>query len=144
MNCVFCTDLKVKNITIIENDLAFAFLTITPIIPGHVLICPKRHIQYLEDATLEEREAIEELRNSIKVSLKKSFGAQGFNYAWNEERIGGQSIPHFHLHIIPRKEGDVGVYNYEPREFLYRPGPRVVATPTEELIEITNLLRRNL
>lgn len=144
MNCPFCTDSEVKNRTIIENDLAFAFPTITPIVPGHILVCPKRHVQYYEDFTREEREAIEELRNKIKSALKKSFGATGFNYAWNEEKIGGQSVPHFHLHIVPRKESDAGVYQYEPREFLYRPGPRTVATPEEELQEVVELIKKAL
>lgn len=144
MNCPFCTDPEVKNRTIIENDLAFAFPTITPIIPGHILICPKRHIQYLEDLIPEEREAIEELRYKIKKTLKKVFDAQGFNCAWNEEKIGGQSVPHFHLHIVPRKEGDDGVYEYEPREFLYRPGSRTVATPPEELSEVVELIKKAL
>jgi histidine triad (HIT) family protein len=144
MDCPFCTDPEVKNRTIIENDLAFAFPTITPIVPGHILICPKRHIQYIEDSTPEEREAIEELRHKIKKALKSVFQAEGFNYAWNEEKIGGQSVPHFHLHIVPRKAGDVGVYEYEPREFLYRPGPRTVATPHEELNEIVRLIQSKL
>lgn len=144
MNCPFCTDQEVKDRIIIENDLAFAFPTNTPIVPGHILICPKRHIQYYENATQEEKSAIEELREKIKHALRKALNAEGFNYAWNEEKAGGQSVPHFHLHIVPRKEGDAGVYEYEPREFLYRTGPRTVTTPNEELIEIIELIRNNL
>jgi len=124
--------------------LAFAFPTLTPIVPGHILVCPKRHIQYAEDATLEERVAIEELRYKIKDALRKVLGAEGFNYAWNEEEICGQSVPHFHLHIVPRKEGDAGAYQYEPREFLYRLGPRTAATPHEELNQIVELIQKAL
>lgn len=144
MNCPFCEDKEVKDRIIIENVLAFAFPTLTPIVPGHILICPKRHVQYIEDSTAEEREAIEELRNKIKKALKKAFQAEGFNYAWNEEKIGGQSVPHFHLHIVPRKEGDVGVYEYEPREFLYRPGPRTVSSPQEEIQKIVKQIKEAL
>ncbi len=144
MTCPFCTNEEVKNRVIIENNFAFAFPTNTPIVPGHILICPKRHIQYYEEATHEEKEAIEELREKIKDALKKAFNAEGFNYAWNEEKIGGQSVPHFHLHIVPRKEGDLGVYQYEPREFLYRPGPRTVATPNEELKDIVEIIKKSI
>lgn len=141
MNCPFCENEDVRKRVIIENEYAFAFPTHTPIVPGHILVCPKRHIQYYEDATIEERNAIEELRGQMKIALRKVFDAEGYNYAWNEEKIGGQSVPHFHLHILPRKNNDEGVYGYEPREFLYRPSPRTVASPNEELVEISNILK---
>lgn len=144
MNCPFCEYRDVKDIVIIENGLAFAFPTNIPIVPGHILVCPKRHVQYYEDLTIEEKTEIEELRHKLKKALKKVFDAQGFNYAWNEEKIGGQSVSHFHLHIVPRKEGDQGIYKYEPREFLYRPGPRTVSSPQEELNEVVNLIKKAL
>lgn len=141
MNCDFCKTSEVIDRIIIENELAFAFPTKTPIVPGHVLICPKRHIKYYEDATTEEKIAMELLRAKIKYALKKTFRAEGFNYAWNEETIGGQSVPHFHLHVTPRTPGDAGIYNYEPREFLYRPGPRTTTSPEEELLDIAQKLK---
>ncbi len=144
MSCPFCTNPEVKDRIIIENDLAFAFPTNTPIVPGHILVCPKRHIQYYEEATLEEMQAIEQLRVRLKGALKKVFSAQGFNYAWNEEKIGGQSVPHLHFHILPRVEGDQGVYGYEPREFLYRPKPRTVTTPNEELLDVVREIKKVL
>jgi hypothetical protein len=77
------------------------------------------------------------------LSLKKAFGAEGFNFAWNDGKNCGQSVPHFHLHIVPRKEGDAGVYEYEPRKFLYRPGERE-ATPEEELKMVAEIIKENL
>lgn len=141
-NCPFCKDREVKQRVIIENDLAFAFPSSMPIVPGHTLVCPKRHVQYYENATEAEKIAIEALRQAIKSALKKVFDAGGFNYAWNEEKVGGQSVPHFHLHIVPRKAGDEGVYHYEPREFLYRPGPREVAAPHEKLREVAEAIKK--
>lgn len=143
MSCAFCENLDVKKRMVIENDLAFAFPTYTPIVPGHILVVPKRHVQYFEELTLEEKKAIEDLREILKRALVKTLDAQGFNYAWNEEEIGGQSVPHFHLHIVPRKEGDAGIYGYEPREFLYRPGTRA-QSPDTELLEIVEELKRAL
>lgn len=144
MNCPFCIDLNIRERIIIENEFAFAFPTNTPIVPGHILIIPKRHVQYYEEATQEEMIAIEELREKLKFALIKTFGAKGFNYAWNEEEIGGQSVPHFHLHIVPRKENDEGIHGYEPREFLYRPGPRSIATPDEELMQVVSIVKEAL
>ena len=116
----------------LENNLAWAFLTNIPITPGHTLIAPKRWVAKYEDLTNEEKGAIEELRMKIVNALTKLYGAEGFNIAWNVNKIAGQSVPHFHLHIVPRKEGDEGIYEYEPRKFLYRPGSRET-TPEAEL-----------
>ena len=144
MLCAFCENPDIEGRKIVENDLAFAFPTNTPIVSGHVLVSPKRHVQYYEDLTMQEKAAIEDLRYRLKLALQKAFGAEGFNYAWNEERIGGQSVPHFHLHILPRKEGDAGTYQYEPREFLYRPGPRSVPMPTGNLDAVVATIKKAL
>ena len=122
--CVFCTNPNVKEREIIRNELASAFPTNIPIVPGHVLICPIRCVSNFNDLTSEEIAAIFDLQKKLKKSLRKTFSAEGFNYAWNEGEVGGQAVPHFHLHMLPRKEGDAGITEYEPRKFLYRPGSR--------------------
>lgn len=141
--CVFCTNKEVKNRKITENDLAFVFPTNIPVVPGHVLIVPKRCIATYGDLTTKEQNAIEELRVKITKALTKAFDAQGFNYAWNENEVAGQAVPHFHLHVLPRKKGDVGITEYEPRKFLYRPGSRKT-TPEKELEEISELIRKSI
>lgn len=143
MDCLFCENIDIKKRTIVENGTCFAFPTNIPIVPGHILVIPKRHAQYYEDLTIEEKTDLEELRYTFKKALIKVYGAQGFNYAWNEEIVGGQSVPHFHLHIIPRKEGDAGIYQYEPRQFLYRPGSRSTS-PDEELDDTVNVIKAAL
>ncbi|MSU44736.1 HIT domain-containing protein [Candidatus Nomurabacteria bacterium] len=140
-SCVYCSNIEIKKRTIIENYLAWVFPTNIPIVPGHILIAPKRCVAKYEDLTAEEKESIEELRLKIIKALKKAFKAEGFNYAWNENKIAGQSVPHFHLHVLPRKEGDEGITEYEPRKFLYRPGSRE-ATPEKELQEISEIIKK--
>ena len=131
-DCAFCTLPEIKNHTVKRNGLAMAFLTNIPITPGHMLICPVRHVQRFEELTKEEKEAIFNLAAEVKKALRELFGAEGFNHAWNEEKTAGQAVPHFHLHIVPRKPGDEGITEYEPRKFLYRPGSRE-KTPEAEL-----------
>ncbi len=143
MKCAFCEIPEIKERQIIENDLAWVFPTNIPITPGHTLISPKRCVSKYEDLSKEEKEAIEDLRIKICSSLKKAFEAEGFNFAWNDGKNCGQSVPHFHLHIVPRKEGDSGIYKYEPREFLYRPGSRK-DSPEKELQEVAKLIRDNV
>jgi len=145
LQCPFCNFIKGKEEreVIIKNDYAFAFLTNTSIVTGHTLISPIRHINSFDNLTEDEIKAVLNLRSIIRKSLIKTFKAQGFNYAWNENKIAGQNVPHFHLHILPRKEGDTGILEYEPRQFLYRPGSRG-ETVEEELTLISKLIKRNL
>ena len=143
MSCPYCTLPEIQERKIVENELAFAFLGNMPIVPGHTLVVPKRHVAKYEDLTEEEMRAIENLRVKMLGALTKTFSAKGFNFAWNDEKLAGQSVPHFHLHIVPRKEGDVGIYEYEPRKFLYRPGERETS-PEAELEEVSKLIIKNL
>lgn len=54
--------------------------------------------------------------------------------------MAGQTVPHFHLHIVPRKQGDAGILEYEPRKFLYRPGSREEG-PEAELQSVAAQIR---
>ena len=105
--CSFCENISNKEREILRNDLAWAFPTNIPIVPGHILICPIRCVAKFEDLTKEEKVAIFELTERVKKLLTKVFQAEGFNYAWNENEVGGQSVPHFHLHVLPRKKGEM-------------------------------------
>jgi len=141
--CVFCTNPGVKEREIISNELAWAFPTNIPIVPGHILICPIRCVADFNDLTKEEVAAIFDLQKKLKKAFQKAFNAEGFNYAWNENEVGGQAVPHFHLHMLPRKEGDTGITEYDPRKFLYRPGSRETSKD-EELIAIVEEIKKNL
>jgi diadenosine tetraphosphate (Ap4A) HIT family hydrolase len=143
MNYFDITSAEIKNRLIFENDLVFAFPSNMPIVPGHILICPKRIVSTVDDLTTTELLAIFDLQKQIKKSMLKTFGACGFNYAWNEGLLAGQTVNHLHLHILPRKNGDTGVMNYDPRKFLYRSGERPIS-PEQELIEIARLIKDSL
>jgi diadenosine tetraphosphate (Ap4A) HIT family hydrolase len=69
---------------IIENELTFAFPTNIPIVQGHTLICPKRPITKMDEITSDELLALFSLQNQLRKALIVAFGAEGFNYAWNE------------------------------------------------------------
>jgi diadenosine tetraphosphate (Ap4A) HIT family hydrolase len=85
----------------------------------------------MSELTSEELLALQKMVVVVENALKKSFGAQGFNCAWNEGEVAGQNVPHFHLHVLPRTQNDGGVVDYEPRSFLYRPGSREVSPESE-------------
>lgn len=141
--CVYCTIPEIKSRTIVENKYAWAFPTNIPIVPGHILIAPKRCVTKFEDMTKKEMQAVFDLLHKLKTALRVSFKATGFNFAWNEGELAGQSVPHFHLHVLPRKIRDTGIKEYEPRKFLYRPGSREIS-PEKELQSVVKLLKLNL
>ncbi|HEY4498995.1 MAG TPA: HIT domain-containing protein [Candidatus Paceibacterota bacterium] len=143
MKCAFCESKDIQSRVIVRNELAFAFPTNIPITPGHVLVCPKRCVATFDELTNEEIISIMNLRKQLRESLKKVFGAKGFNYAWNEGGVAGQAVRHIHLHIVPRKEGDSGITDYEPRKFLYRPGSRETS-PDTELNQVVALIMAGL
>ncbi|EKE10861.1 MAG: Histidine triad (HIT) protein [uncultured bacterium] len=131
MKCPFCEIPEIRKRKIIENELASAFLTNIPITIGHGLVVPKRCVPRFEDLSAQEIKAILDLGEMIKKALAKAYGAEGFNVAYNENEAAGQSVHHFHLHIVPRKENDSGIYQYDPRKFIYRPGNREVSEESE-------------
>lgn len=144
MKCVYCEFPEIKERgEVASNELAWVFPTNIPIVPGHMLIVPKRCVAKIKDMTKEEIEAIFDLRSKLEIALTELFDAEGFNYAWNEGKLAGQSVPHFHLHMLPRKTGDDGITKYDPRKFLYRPGSRE-ATQKDELQAIAEMIKNKI
>jgi len=145
MNCTFCDkeNKSIRDRIIFEDNLVIAFPTNIPIVPGHILVCPSHHVSKIDQLSEKELKAIVNLIIQLKEGLKKAFLVEGFNIAWNEGEIAGQAVDHLHIHIVPRKAGDEGIYGYDPRKFLYRPGSREIS-PEQELKEIAESIKKNL
>ena len=104
--CLFC-NIKESGFAI-ENDLAYASYDSYPVSEMHCLIIPKRHVNDYFDLTNEEIIACNELIKDIKKKIKdKDSSIKGFNIGTNIGKVSGQSIMHCHIHLIPRREGDV-------------------------------------
>jgi len=103
--CPFC-NLPQERI-LLETDTALAFFDGFPISEGHTLVIPKRHVADLFDLPDEELRAIWLLVANMRTSLKDKFHPDGFNVGLNEGEAAGQTIGHAHVHIIPRRKGDV-------------------------------------
>ena len=122
--CLFC-DSKKSGIAH-ENDLAYASYDSYPVSDHHCLIIPKRHIKDYFDMTNDELIACNDLIQIVKNEiLSKDINVKGFNVGTNAGKIAGQSIMHCHLHLIPRREGDVdnpqgGVRSVIPNKQHYK------------------------
>lgn len=104
--CIFC---QLKNDEIaIDGKLAFVFADNFPVTIGHSLIIPKRHFESFFDINDEE---LLEINSLIKLRKKQLLNQdktiEGFNIGTNIGIAGGQSIFHVHIHLIPRRSGDV-------------------------------------
>ena len=105
-DCVFC-NLDESRIEI-ENDLALSFKDLYPVTNGHTLVIPKRKVQSFFDLTEEETVAMFELLHLQKEDLKnKDSSITGFNIGVNDGEDAGQTIMHCHIHLIPRRSGDM-------------------------------------
>ena len=105
-DCVFC-NLDESRIEI-ENDLALSFKDLYPVTNGHTLVIPKRKVQSFFDLTGEETAAMFELLHLQKEDLKnKDSSITGFNIGINDGEDAGQTIMHCHIHLIPRRSGDM-------------------------------------
>ena len=104
--CLFCTT---KNNDIIEeNKFAFATLDSYPVSSQHCLIIPKRHVKDYFDLSEEEVLGCDQLIKKIKIKVENNdITIKGFNIGINSGKEAGQSIMHCHIHLIPRREGDV-------------------------------------
>ena len=122
--CLFC-DIK-KSGCAYENELAYASYDSYPVTEHHCLIIPKRHIKDYFDLSNDELVACNELIQIIKKEIiKKDPTVKGFNLGTNIGKVSGQSILHCHLHLIPRREGDVdnpqgGVRSVIPNKQHYK------------------------
>lgn len=142
--CPFCADSTIQDRFILrDNEYAWAFPTNIPIVPMHTLVAPIRHIATFNELTKEEHAAVFDILARLTRVFRETFGAEGFNIAWNEGPVAGQSIAHLHLHVLPRKESDTGITEYDPRKFLYRPGSRA-KTPEDELRAVAETIRAAL
>ena len=102
-DCPFCGEPEI----IIENESAFVHPDTYPVSPGHCLIIPRRHIAGYFEATAGEKLAIWQLLDEVKPIIDRKYGPDGYNVGVNIGSAAGQSIPHLHIHVIPRYAGDV-------------------------------------
>jgi len=78
-----------------------------PISPGHTLVIPRRHIGSFFDIDKDERDSLIGLLDKAKQELLNEFQPDGFNIGINDGPAAGQTVPHLHIHLIPRYQGDL-------------------------------------
>lgn len=107
-DCIFCKIInkEIPTDIIYENDKVLAFLDISPVSLGHTLVIPKKHFINVYDIEEDYLTEIIKVTRKLALAYKEIFGIDNLQLIHNAGKYGQQEVFHFHLHLIPRHEGD--------------------------------------
>ena len=115
-NCIFCkiANGEIPSRTIEENDMFKVVLDVGPATKGHALILPKDHYTNLYDLPEDVAAEVYKTAKKIALKMKEKLGCDGVNIVQNNEEAAGQTVFHFHMHVIPRYKDDGQVIGWKP------------------------------
>lgn len=121
--CVFCKiAAKIEPASVVyEDDMFIAFMDAYPLTKGHCLVIPKKHLVRLESLSAKNRAKLFNIGHKIIEAQKLvGYGIDGTNLLINDGKAANQTVPHLHLHLIPRANGDL--LKSLPKLFLHITG----------------------
>lgn len=133
-NCIFCKIAagEIPSKTLYEDEKFRVILDLGPATKGHALILPKNHYANLYELPEETAGDVMKLAKKMATVMTEKLSCKGFNLMQNNGELAGQTVFHFHMHLIPRYEDDGQLISWNP------------GSPTqEELEEIKNLITRD-
>lgn len=130
-DCIFCklANGVIPTNSIYEDEDFNVILDLAPASKGHALILPKKHADNLYQLPDETAGKVFVLAKKLATSMTEKLGCAGFNVVQNNGSIAGQTVFHFHMHLIPRYENDGQTLSWKPMEI-----------PADMLSEIKNTL----
>lgn len=134
-NCIFCKIAagEIPSKTVYEDEMFRVIMDLGAASKGHALILPKNHYANLLELDEETAKCVLPLAGKISKAMMKSLGCDGINLVQNNGAEAGQTVMHFHMHMIPRYKGGNEMIAWKP------------GTPTaEELEETANKIKRDL
>ncbi|WP_416325831.1 HIT family protein [[Eubacterium] hominis] len=114
--CIFCSIVnnEIPSSKVYEDDLVLAFLDISQVTKGHTLVIPKQHYANFMECDGEVLQHLMMVAQKLSKQIMKATGAAGMNILSNVNEVAGQSVPHFHIHLIPRySEQDACVIEFK-------------------------------
>ncbi|MBF6630493.1 MAG: HIT domain-containing protein [Comamonas sp.] len=116
-HCIFCKIVAgdIPAAKVYEDDLTVAFMDIGQVNPGHVLVASKRHAVTVINLTPEEAAAVMQTAQRVAAAAQRAFDPDGITLFQANGEAGGQTVFHFHMHVLPRHEND-GVALAWPRK----------------------------
>ena len=122
MTCPFCN--PDPGSLVIASDSCYAKPDAFPVTPGHILVIPRRHVASFWELTAVERLCMTQVIESVRMLLDYYCRPDGYNLGVNIGEAAGQTVPHAHVHVIPRYRGDLhdprgGVRGCIPHKRIY-------------------------
>lgn len=117
-NCIFCkiANGEIPSKTLYEDESFRVILDLGPATKGHALILPKEHSDNLYELPDDTAMGAMKLAKKMAILMAEKLHADGFNLVQNNGEVAGQTVMHFHLHLIPRYEGDAQRIAWNPGE----------------------------
>lgn len=140
MKCAFCDTQIFKDQVYFETINELVLYNRIPILPGHSLVIPKQHLPTLNDLTSAQRVSLFNTVNKVSKMLKVVYKTNGINVAWNEGEVAGQTIPHLHIHLLPRQLKDM---TPDPRNLYYRTEKNRLKIAEKDLNSIVKKLNKS-
>ncbi len=115
-NCIFCkiANGQIPSHTLYEDERFRVIFDLGPATKGHALILPKEHFDNIYELDDETASNAFLIAKKMASAMKKAFEADGFNIIQNNGEPAGQTVFHFHMHLIPRYEGDKAIGFWKP------------------------------
>ena len=109
-NCIFCkiANHEIPGKIIYEDDICMTFLDLSQTTDGHTLVIPKNHYAHILEVDNQTLAHMMEVVQKVALQLQNQLHAKGFNIITNMNEVAGQTVHHFHIHIIPRYNRDDG------------------------------------
>lgn len=115
-NCIFCkiANGQIPSVSPYEDDDFKVIFDLGPATKGHALILPKQHYANLYELDDEVASKVLKVAKKVSGALKEELGADGYNLVQNNGEAAGQTVFHFHMHMIPRYKGDGDIVTWTP------------------------------
>lgn len=119
--CVFCNPEVLSNQLVYKGRYTAVLLNYTPLLEGHILITPKRHVEKLQDLSTEEFLEMHEIIQKLTLAFKKVYGTEDYLLCLQNGVNAGQTVLHTHFHMIPRSAPSLSTKIKLWYEMLMRP-----------------------
>jgi len=117
-NCIFCkiANGEIPSYTIYEDNMFRVIFDLGPASKGHALVLPKEHFKNIFSLSDEYAAKALIIAKKVVTAMTEELECDGFNILQNNEEIAGQTVFHFHIHLIPRYKGDDVKLTWNPTE----------------------------